>query len=92
MDENDAFGVYRYRKCRCGNVVETREIPEDTTSGRADRCPICGAKASVLRTLQAGAGVVVRIRECTQCPARFYTREAVFRVTQKVTQPMARNE
>ena len=93
MDKNDArdaLGVFRWRKCRCGCMVETREACEDA-SGRADRCPVCGGKTLVWQTLPAGRGVVVRIRECRECPARFYTRETIYRVTREVTQPAAMN-
>ncbi len=51
-----------------------------------DKCPVCGAKTWVSKTWPSGLGVVVRIRDCTKCTARFYTTEKVFRVTTRVAE------
>lgn len=87
--KSDSAEICRYRRCRCGYSAETREISDD--GGYPDSCPVCRSKTWVYRTIKAGAGVVVRVRECTMCPARFYTSETILRVT-RLPADSAKNE
>lgn len=79
-DPDDPLAIYRYRKCRCGNAVETREVRDDGRCA-ADRCAACGAKAGVYETAPVEPGRVERIRECTECLSRHVTIETIHRVT-----------
>jgi transcriptional regulator NrdR family protein len=78
-DEDDFTAIVRYRKCRCGNALETREVAD---GGRQfpDLCPVCGAESWIKRST-SGKGWVLRERECTRCMARFSTTETVYRET-----------